>query len=643
MFLGVALIVVVIPTSAIASSSKTQTWIEVLQSDSSLQEKARACQRLGEFGGEDAIPALAALLDHPQLSAYARAGLERIPGPEAPAALRAALNQIKGKRRIGIIHSLGALRDGKAVSTLIQLTRSGDPKVVEASLLALGRIPNEKALATIQQVLTDGFEDHRPDAAAACLLAAESLLEQGKRPDAQKLYDTVRQASVPESYRIAAIRGAILTRQADRILFLMQQIRSDNPAIRDVALLTVRDLAGDELAAALNAELTVAPPDLQVPLILAIADCHNEESVTVIKTKLRSDSPDIRLSALKVLVKIGDTTSASAFLGILQDQPNPEEMALAVQSLESLEGAGVDKLMLEALPSVQRTEARVELIRLLGQRKVVDATGALLREAAQGDTQVQISAFKALRNLAGFDQVVPLIALTKEADTKAIREAAANALYHACNNSLQMDRAGALVLRELKTSSPLAERESWIKVLALLGYDEALPTLRAILQGSDRQLKQVVLTNLRRWPNPAPIETLFTVVGRDSKSEDGKRALMAVFQLATNASNQNQASNKELLDWYQRARLLVSSTQEKRALISGLGRVKDIESIRLLALYLDDPDVMKEAAYAIINAAPTLGKHKVLTDALKKMSTIPDPRLRGEVAKLQRKIESDVK
>ncbi len=82
---------IAVPVASAGAAHKTQEWIEVLRSDTSVFEKARACQQLGEFGTKEAVPALASLLNHDILSAYARAGLERIPGPEASAALRDAL------------------------------------------------------------------------------------------------------------------------------------------------------------------------------------------------------------------------------------------------------------------------------------------------------------------------------------------------------------------------------------------------------------------------------------------------------------------------------------------------------------------------------------------------------------------------
>ena len=121
------------------SGQKTGKLIAVLQSDASLFEKARACQQLGEIGTRDAVPALAALLASPELGAYARSGLEGIPDPSAVAALREAAGQLKGPPLMGVLNSLGVLRDGQAVELLRKLAADPGSGVVKEALLALGK------------------------------------------------------------------------------------------------------------------------------------------------------------------------------------------------------------------------------------------------------------------------------------------------------------------------------------------------------------------------------------------------------------------------------------------------------------------------------------------------------------------------
>ena len=78
-------------------------------------------------------------------------------------------------------------------------------------------------------------------------------------------------------------------------------------------------------------------------------------------------------------------------------------------------------------------------------------------------------------------------------------------------------------------------------------------------------------------------------------------------------------------------------------LISGLGRVKHIESVRLSASYLGEADVKTEAAYAIVNAAEPLVKgpdYKAVQSVLKRISGVQDQRLLDKIANLQRDIKS---
>src|SRR5215472_6492777 len=88
---------------------------------SSMFQKAIACKKLASVGGKDAVQPMAALLSHPQLSCYARFGLEPNPDPSADEALRDALPKLSGRLKIGVITSIGVRKDAKAVDILAKL------------------------------------------------------------------------------------------------------------------------------------------------------------------------------------------------------------------------------------------------------------------------------------------------------------------------------------------------------------------------------------------------------------------------------------------------------------------------------------------------------------------------------------------
>ena len=106
----------------------------------SVYAKAKACQRLAVVGDKTAVPALAALLNDPQLSHYARTGLEPIRDASADDALRAAMGSAKGKTLVGVINSIGIRRDKKAIPTLEKLRHDPDTEVARAADAALARV-----------------------------------------------------------------------------------------------------------------------------------------------------------------------------------------------------------------------------------------------------------------------------------------------------------------------------------------------------------------------------------------------------------------------------------------------------------------------------------------------------------------------
>ena len=115
--------------------------VEILDSaDASLFQKAKACQRLAVIGDATAVPGLARLLDDPQLSHYARIGLEPMPFPEADAALRAAMERLRGDLLVGVINSIGRRRDLQALPMLAKLRHDSDRAVSRAAAAALSRL-----------------------------------------------------------------------------------------------------------------------------------------------------------------------------------------------------------------------------------------------------------------------------------------------------------------------------------------------------------------------------------------------------------------------------------------------------------------------------------------------------------------------
>ena len=172
-------------------------------------QKAKACQRAGELGPREAVPALSALLSHERLNTYARYGLEPIVDPSADDALRAGLSKLKGNLLIGVINSIGKRRDAKAGPVLAKMIYDADAGVARAAAAALGHIGGLSSMKELQAALVKTKGMTRMAVADASLVCAERLLVEGNRDQALALYASMSAPDVPKPARLAAMHGII--------------------------------------------------------------------------------------------------------------------------------------------------------------------------------------------------------------------------------------------------------------------------------------------------------------------------------------------------------------------------------------------------------------------------------------------------
>lgn len=173
---------------------------------STVFQKAIACKKLAFVGGKEAVQPMAALLDHPQLSCYARFGLEPNPDPSVDDALRAALPKLKGKLQAGVITTIGVRKDAKALDALTKLIDDSDPMIAGAAAASVGMIGGMQASRALEAALTRTKPPVFPVVARASLLCAESLIP-ANRPRALELYTHLSGLAMPEPVRRAALRA----------------------------------------------------------------------------------------------------------------------------------------------------------------------------------------------------------------------------------------------------------------------------------------------------------------------------------------------------------------------------------------------------------------------------------------------------
>jgi HEAT repeat protein len=195
-------------TDAAVRQDLERRFIAMLDSDVSRDAKDYVCRKVAVIGPPAAVPVLSKLTASEENSHLARHALERIPGPEAAAALATAATQLTGKLRIGAIASIGARGETAGVATLAPFLKDADPAVARSAALSLGSIGGVEAAAVLQPAIQAATGD-KASLIDALLKCAESLLNSKKTAEAKAIYESLSGDQQPRLIRLAATRGLL--------------------------------------------------------------------------------------------------------------------------------------------------------------------------------------------------------------------------------------------------------------------------------------------------------------------------------------------------------------------------------------------------------------------------------------------------
>jgi HEAT repeat protein len=578
-----------------ASSDKERELIAVLRSDAPAAEKAITCKNLAIYGSSEAVPDLARLLADEQLASWARIALEAIPGPAADEALRKANDSLQGRLLVGAINSIGVRRDALAADLLSARLGDQDAEVASAAAVALGRIGNAAAAKSLRGALATAPSKVRSAVAEGCVLCAERFLSEGNAAEATAIYDEVRHADVPRQRILEATRGAILSRNDEGIPLLLEQLRSPDKALFQIALSTAREFPGRRVDEALAAELDRTAPERAALVIGAMAD--RKETVVlpaVLKAAERGPKP-VRLAAIGALGRVGDASCLSPLLNIALES-DADLVQTAKGALSDLPGDSVDKDIVSRLSKADGKMYPL-LIELVGQRRI-EAVSLLLKALDNSDRTVRRAALTSLGSTVPAKSLSVLIAQAVAPKFAEDAPVAQKALKEA---SVRMpDReACATELAAAFDRAPGATKSVLLEILGAVGGTKALNTLGAAAKSNDPQLQDTSTRLLGEWMtiDAAPVLLDLAKNGRGDKYEI--RALRGYIRIA----RQFVMPEKERVEMCRSAWNASRQSAEKKLLLEVFKRYPSLEMLKLTIEAIAVPDLKDEATQAALAIA----------------------------------------
>jgi HEAT repeat protein len=563
----------------------------ILASDAAYDAKQFACRQLALTATAEHIPVLAKHLTDEKMSHMALYVLTHIDSPEVDKALLASLDKASGRARLGIINMLGNRRCLAADTALGKLAASPDAQVAVEAAKALGRIGSESAGSILQKALADGEHPAGDVLPEACLLCGDRFLEQRHTRAAASLYEAVFTSSSPAHIRAAALKCLAEALGKQVAPFVAQSLKSDNKHLYGMAAVIVRNAADKKTAEAMVAGLGSFQPAVQVLLINALAARDDGAAINIIKDACQSDSVAVRSAALGALGKIGDE-STIALLVKHADEGVDEEQAAAMESLAGLRGKNVNSTLAKLL-STSSNRRKVVICRALLKRDASEAAPALIKAARTGDHTVRTESLKALRDLAGEQEIPSLVDLIFFVEPTQADQVGKTLASVARRNSVHQ-QCTENILSKLNQAKNDKQRVALITTLGGLGHELALPVLRRGLQDKSSEIRYASIKALSAWPNTDAAEDLLKVGWSTTNKTHRVLALRGYIDLID--ASELPAGQK--LESYKEAMELADQDAERKKVLSVLAALDTLEAFRMAASRLDEPSLKNEAALA---------------------------------------------
>jgi HEAT repeat protein len=599
-----------IPLRAQSTAPKDEKeLIAILRSDASDADKGLACKNLSVYGSDACVADVAKLLPNEKLSSWARITLEAIPGPASDEALRKAAESVQGRQLVGVLNSIGVRRDAKAVELLAGRLGDKDADVASAAAVALGRIGNTAATDPLRKALGSAPAGVKSAVAEGLVLCAERLLASNNASEAVKIYDEVRKADVPRQRMLEATRGAILARGNEGIPLLVEQLRSNDKNLFQIALGVAREISGSQIDKALAGAIDGAFPERAALIVTAMADRPKTVDLAAIKKAAGGSAKPVRLAAISALGRVGDASCVAPLLDIAVES-DADVAKKAKESLADLPGDAVDKEIATRLGAAQGKTYPV-LIELVGQRRI-DAIPALTKALDNSDRTVRAAALTALGNTVPdkyLSVLITQVVSPKDSETAPVAQVA---LKTAAVRMPDRDACAAELAAALNRA-PLETKKVLLDILLDVGGSKALQAVAAAAKSNDPALQDKGSDVLGKWMTIDAAPVLLDLAKSGGRYEN--RAFKGYLRIA----RQFAPSQEQRIAMCQTALDSTRQQAEQKLVLDVLKAYPTVESLRLAVKVAQNPELKPDATAAAKAISEKLPKTPEVRELLSKV------------------------
>ena len=500
--------------------------------------------------------------------------------------------------KVGIINTLGQRKDERAVRAFSKLVYDSNETIAIATAAALGKIANTKACEVLAEAKNKTKGPVKSTVLDSYLMCADQFSANQNKAKALEIYKLLFAPEYSMPIRSAALRGLITVSGEKGGDVIVKILKTENEKIKTTAISMIRELPSTEKVDKIAAVLATLSVTNKVQLLAALADRGDVTGHDETIKATMDESVDVRLAALKALIKLGNESDIDLLTKIAA-KGDFVEKETARETLALLNGTKVDEAIVVKITKVE-PEIQIELIQSAGSRNIVSAVDVLLKTARSANGKVRLESIKSLELIGSPKDLDNLVDLLLNVQSNVERRRAEKTVVAVAHKIEKQDEQAAAVLKKLPMVKDVDNRSSLLRVLGNIGDSNGLPILQKALKDKNEDIQKAGIQALSDWPSPEPLEDLLTVTKSSNNEVHQVLALRGYIRLLGIPS---ERADNETIKMYKTAMKLAQNVNEKRMVLSGISSIRTVNALNTAANFLADTELKNEAEVAVIRIA----------------------------------------
>ena len=338
--------------------------------------------------------------------------------------------------------------------------------------------------------------------------------------------------------------------------------------------------------------------DAQVALLKALGDRGDEKARPAV-LKILGDSNDatVRAAAIAAVGQLGSAEQIPLLVKALSATSANEKMA-ARQSLVNFAGDASSKKLAAELKSTQGG-VKAQLLEILATRRARSELAAFVEATTDDSSQVRGAAMNALGELGQPEQLAKLLPGVLKAQSGGERDNAERNVATICARIGNEDERGTRLIEALN-SVPAADRDQLLSLVGRVGGNKLINFVGDIATGQNVARRRLGIEALSNWPDASVADKLLDIATNTTDPAERSLAFQGYVKIGATRDNRN---DKQRLDRMKQAMKVAKTPEEQSLVINRTRTAYDVESVRFVLPFVDQPQFAQIACETIVEIA----------------------------------------